>query len=147
MLVAPGFNVNVPLDRWRQVQAFDTARECEDEKARRWSQALNEVANQLPYPPYPEPPKAEAPLQGQTAPKEKKPQEHRSLLEKMREVLEEDLKEMTDEQRQKEERARQEWRKETDKIDAAREPKQREINERYRHWKCVPADAVYQAPK
>ncbi len=37
--------------------------------------------------------------------------------------------------------------KETDKIDATREPKQHEINERYRHWKCVPADAVYQAPK
>jgi hypothetical protein len=50
---------------------------------------------------------------------------------------------MTEEQRQKRERAWQEWRKERDKIEVAREPKRRAINERYRPWKCVPVDAIY----
>jgi hypothetical protein len=39
------------------------------------------------------------------------------------------------------------WEREVKRVEAAREPKQREVNERYRHWKCVPADAVYHAPK
>lgn len=204
MLVAPEFNVDAPLDRWRQVQAFDTARECEFAKSERWSQALNEVANQLPYPPYPKPPKAEAPSQGETAPKDKTPPlgdigqpeplptfpQRKSLDTRMQEILAEGEQEKDKMQdlsdtirealrkpylpaeepkttprleeaapvlpeeddylsrlRQQAKTAIDETPRPDPKIDAAREPKRREINERYRRWKCVPADAVYQVPK
>jgi len=207
LLVAPGFNVDAPLERWRQVQAFDTARECETAKRERWSQALNEVANQLPYPPYPKLPKAEAPSQGETAPKEKTPPsgdtgqpeplptspQRKSLDTRMQEILTEEGEQEKDKtqdlfetirevlrkpylpaeapkttptpeeaapfeddyltrlrrsvQEVIDNESRPEYRKAREGVDAAREPKQREINERYRQWKCVPADAVYQVPK
>jgi len=157
LLVAPGFNVDAPLDRWKQVQAFDTAKECEVDKDLWWSQALEEVEKLLPYPPLP---KAKAPAQGQAAPKDKKPPQKRpTLLEEIRtreqpsepptlsKSLIENIRESLDRDIPLPEPTPPEWRKEADKIDAARELKRREVNERYRPWKCVPADAVYRGVK
>lgn len=143
-----GSAVNAPLDRWRQVQAFDTARECERSKNEEWSRELKEIETLRPYPPYPRPPKTKESLQAQAAPKDK--EARGGLREMIRKYLEEDEKAeamMTEDQRQKLEQERQEWSRETDKIDAARAPKQRAVNELYRPWKCVPADAVYRAPR
>jgi len=144
------FAVNAPLDRWKQVQAFDTAKECERGKDEEWSHALKEVETLLPYPPIP---KTEAPPQSQTVPKiegEPKAGYRKGFEEMIQEVIEEGKRQeamMTEEQKQKRELAWEEWRRERDKIEVAREPKQHAINERYRPWKCVPADAVYRAPK
>ena len=196
---ASGFNVNAPLDRWRQVEAFDTATGCESEKNNRFSQALKEVEVLLPYPPLPEhygaqpspkeaaqsiyeiterglvkvyppapPPKSEAPPQGQTTPQDKKLRQEGldkdledepapTLLEQIRALdrptihvspsLIENIRSALARPHYVTEQAWREWTKEKERIDAAREPKQRAVNERYRLWKCVPADAVYRVPK
>lgn len=110
---------DAPLERWRQVRAFDTARECEETMHGWLSQELTQVEKD-PNPPLP------------------KGDPRRSMCEITKEVLQEDKvwdAITTEEQKQKD---RKRWWKECTRDSTY---------ERYRHWKCVPADAVYRAPK
>jgi len=109
---------DAPLDRWTQVRAFDTARECEDTMHGWLSQELKQVEMD-PSPPLPE------------------GDPRRSMCEVTKEVIKTDKawEAMTEEQKQKD---RKRWWKECTRDS---------IYNRYRHWKCVPADAVYRLSK
>jgi hypothetical protein len=130
---------DAPLERWRQVRAFDTAQECEDLKTKSHYEALRTVWIMYPSPPDPS-----------GAPPRTLDEIIEEVLKKDRETIEKGLKEaerqeamMTEEQKQKKGRAWQEWKEKIDKIVVARKPMERAVHEQYRHWKCVPADAVY----
>ena len=127
------FEVHAPLARWRQVQAFDTARECEGLLNDIRVTELRQVENLFHTPPYPWSPKQEA--------KPEPTQRSLTLEERIRAIPVLDLTDPVN--KEKLER----WEREVKRVEAAREPKQREINKRYSLWKCVPADAVYRAPK
>lgn len=133
------FEVHAPLDRWTQVRAFDTAQECEDLKTKRSYEALRMVWMMYPSPPDPS-----------GAPPRTLHEIFEEVLKKDPETIKKELKEaerqeamMTEEQKQKKERAWQEWNERIGKIVVAQKPMERAVHEQYRHWKCVPADAVY----
>ncbi|MBI4381392.1 MAG: hypothetical protein HY574_09410 [candidate division NC10 bacterium] len=133
------FEVHAPPDRWTQVRAFDTAQECEDLKTKSHYEALRTVWIMYPSPPDPS-----------GAPPRTLDEIIEEVLKKDRETIEKGLKEaerqeamMTEEQKQKKGRAWQEWKEKIDKIVVARKPMERAVHEQYRHWTCVPADAVY----
>ena len=113
LMVHP-WDPDAPLERWRQVRAFDTALECEETMRGWWSQALKRVETDT-HPPLPE------------------GDHRRSMCEVTREAIKTDKawEAMTEEQKQKD---RKQWWKECTRDS---------INEYYRPWKCVPADAVY----
>jgi hypothetical protein len=95
------FEVHAPLARWRQVQAFDTARECEEFRLAMLNSLVNEIDRQSAYPlPLPSGPIVFCTLC--------------------------------------------DW---NDKVDIARKSGKQAAHERYLDWKCMPGDAVYQAPK
>jgi hypothetical protein len=118
------FEVHAPLDRWTQVRAFDTARECEDGKVHGWLQAMEEVKTLVPYPPG-------------------RNERAEEIVEKYAPPDEARDARLTEEEKEKVKRYRQEWTMERNKIEAARWPKRQAVNERYRLRKCVPEDAVY----
>lgn len=144
--------VHAPLSHWGQVKAFDTARDCEVAKNAMWELVKDAIDTQLPYPPYPEFRQEQLPLQSRiTLPWQ---QRGLTLSERNDEVDKEMEKEtkkretmLAEEQKQQREHAESEWRKAREKVDTARKSKHQATYEIYRRWKCVPADAVYQAPK
>lgn len=125
--------VSAPLARWRQVQAFDTARECEGRLNGIRVEELSQAEDLFPTPPSPLSPKQET---------EPEPTQRSGTLEERIRAIR--VLDPTDPvNKEKLDR----WEREVKRVEATREPKQREINKRYSLWRCVPADAVYQVPK
>lgn len=138
------FEVHAPLPRWRQVQAFDTAQVCEHAKRTWWDVELGEVEcryrildEKCPFAIPPDPTLPVPTLSEQEAVPGGSPLPMSTLEERIEAIP----------VRIPHGPPSPEWEREVKQIEAARELKRRAINERYRSWKCVPADAVYQVIK
>lgn len=136
--------VSAPLTRWRQVEAFDTAQACEHTKRTWWDVELSEVEceyrildEKCPFAIPPDPTLPVPTLSEQEAVRGGSALPGSTLEERIKAIP----------VRIPHGPPSPAWKREVERIEAARELKRREINERYRLWKCVPADAVYQAPK
>lgn len=144
--------VSASLSRWRQVMAFDTAQACENSRLAALELEKNTIDTQLPYPPYPEFRQEQLPLQSRiTLPGQRRGLTLWERNDEFDKEMEKETKKretmLAEEQKQQREHAESEWRKAREKVDITRESKHQAAYEIYRRWKCVPVDAVYQAPK
>ena len=140
------FNIDAPPDRWVQLYALDKATECETVKGALRQEQLA-ILNERDDEPLTRP---EPPLSQDCEERLKKPSTRKGLDEMICEVLKKGVDEEAKLTKEQKDQLQKEWERVRARKQAERRARQAsalEELERLDHAKCVPADAVYRAPK